>query len=269
MTALIAMHTHSAFCGHAKDPLSAMVDAAEREGVRAMAATEHYPIPDELDPTGHSSMPAADLEAYCAAVIEQRAAHPGMELLLGCELDWLGADETRDLAAEDFDCFDIVLGSVHFIDGWLVNSRKSAHRWAEADVDAVWRRYIELWCDAAASDAPFTAMAHPDVVKKFGYRPSFDMGPYYDRMVEAAVAGGRMIEVNTSGAASPCDEMYPSAALLARFARAGVPCTVGTDAHEAAHIARGVAEAYRYMYAAGYRKLAVPGYGRALRFWDL
>ncbi|MDO4443381.1 MAG: histidinol-phosphatase [Slackia sp.] len=269
MTPLVTMHTHSSFCGHAKDALPTMVEAAVSAGVRFMAATEHFPIPDELDPTGHSSMPADRLEPYCAAVLEQRAAHPDMELLLGCELDWLGSDETRDLSTEDFDRFDIVLGSVHFIDGWLVNSRKSEHRWADADVDAVWRRYIDLWCDAAASSMPFTAMAHPDVVKKFGHRPSFDLSPYYDRMVEAAVAGGRMIEVNTSGAASPCAEMYPAPDLLARFARAGVACTVGTDAHEAAHIARGVHDAYKLMHDAGYRRLAVPGYGREVRFFDL
>ena len=42
MTDLITLHTHSTFCGHAKDPLAAMVDAASRAGVRVMAATEHY-----------------------------------------------------------------------------------------------------------------------------------------------------------------------------------------------------------------------------------
>lgn len=269
MTELVAMHTHSSFCGHARDPLADMVAAAQAAGVRVMAATEHYPIPDALDPTGHSSMSADRLEDYCAAVVEQRAAHPAMELLLGCELDWLGPCETRDLDAAAFECFDIVLGSVHFIDGWLINSRRTAARWNEINVDEVWKRYIDAWCAAAASDAPFTVMAHPDVVKKFGHRPSFDLDPWYDRMVEAARAGGRMIEVNTSGAYAPCAEMYPSCDLLARFARAGIPCTVGTDAHEAAHVARGICEAYGYMYKAGYRKLAVPGYGRDVRYWDL
>ena len=32
MTDLVTMHTHSTFCGHAKDPLSAVVDAAAQAG---------------------------------------------------------------------------------------------------------------------------------------------------------------------------------------------------------------------------------------------
>lgn len=269
MTDLVTLHTHSTFCGHALDDLSAMTDAAAAAGVRVMAATEHYPIGEALDPSAHSSMPRERLEQYCAAVLGERERHPNMEILLGCELDWLGDDEDRGLGPADFERFDIVLGSVHFVDGWLINGRRHAQRWETADVDAVWRRYIDLWCEAAASDAPFTVMAHPDVVKKFGRYPSFDLAPSYERMAEAAVAGGRMVEVNTSGLFSPCAEMYPAPGLLRAFARAGVACTVGTDAHEAAHVARGVRRAYALMHDAGYRRLAVPGYGGSLRFWDL
>ena len=57
MTDLITLHTHSTFCGHAKDPLGAMVDAASRAGVRVMAATEHYPVNERFDPFKHASMP--------------------------------------------------------------------------------------------------------------------------------------------------------------------------------------------------------------------
>ncbi len=268
MTELITMHTHSTFCGHAKDSLADMAKAAEHAGVAAMAATEHYPI-GRLDPTCHASMPADRLDSYCDAVVAERAQHPDMPLLLGCELDWLGADEDRNLTPEQFERFDIVLGSVHFVDGWLINGRRQAARWETADIDAVWRRYIDLWCEAAASDAPFTVMSHPDVVKKFGHYPTFSLAPAYKRMAQAAAAGGRMIEVNTSGLYAPCAEMYPAVDLLREFERAGVACTVGTDAHEAGHVARGIETAYDIMRAAGYDALAVPGYGRTVRFIDL
>lgn len=265
----ITMHTHSTFCGHAKDSLSAMVDAAWEAGVRDMAATEHYPIGDALDPSHHSSMPVEMLAPYRAAVMAERARRPEMRILLGCELDWLGADDDRSFSAGAFDDFDIVLGSVHFLDGWLINSRREQDRWERVDVDEVWRRYIDAWCEAAASPMPFTVMAHPDVVKKFGRYPSFDLVPHYRRMAEAARAGGRMVEVNTSGRFSPRAEYYPALALLAEFARAGVACTVGTDAHEAAHVARDAQRAYAYMRRAGYRRVAVPGYGKTVRFVDL
>lgn len=254
---LVTMHTHSTFCNHATDTLQDMVEAAAQAGITTMAATEHYPVPDAIDTPRHASMPHDRLESYIAAVHEQQDRHPNIELLLGCELDWLGPDEERDLSAASFEAFDIVLGSVHFIDKWLFNSSKFKERWNEVDVDALWLRYIDLWCEAATSDWPITVMAHPDVIKKFGHYPRFDLAPHYERMAEAAAAGGRMVEVNTSGRFHPCTQYYPAPDLLRAFRRAGVACTVGTDAHRATHIARDILEAYDYMHAAGYRSVTV------------
>lgn len=269
MTDLITLHTHSSFCGHAKDSLEAMVEAASRAGVRVMGATEHYPVKERFDPFKHASMPVERLESYCQAVLDEREQHPELELLLGCELDWLGEDEDRDLRTKDFDRFDIVLGSVHFVDGWLINSTRTKERWHEVDVDAIWMRYIDLWCEAATSTMPFTVMSHPDVIKKFGYYPSFDLVPHFERMAQAALDGGRMIEVNTSGKYAPCAQYHPSPEMLEVFARAGVDCTVGTDAHRAADIVRDVREAYAYMYSAGYRRVAVPHVGRDVSYMEL
>ena len=101
-------------------------------------------------------------------------------------------------------------------------------------------------------------MSHPDLAKKFGYYPSFNLERLYNEMAEAARAGGRMVEVNTSGAYYACAEMFPAPGLLAAFCRAGVPCTVGTDAHVPANVARDIEKAYRLMYEAGYRTVTVP-----------
>lgn len=267
---LITLHTHSSFCGHATDSLSDMVQAAEDAGIAVMAATEHYPLSRSFKEASHASMPAERLEEYKAAVRAEREKHPGMELLVGCELDWLGNDEDRDLKPDDFADFDVVLGSVHFIDRWLLNSSRYLDAWNAADVDALWTAYVDAWCEAATSSMPFTVMAHPDVIKKFGHYPrSLDMGALYGRMAEAAVAGRRAVEVNTSGMFSPCAQYYPAPELLSEFCRAGVPCTVGTDAHCTAHIARHVREAYAYMHAAGYREVAVPLVGGGMRMMPI
>ena len=67
-----------------------------------------------------------------------------------------------------------------------------------------------------------------------------------------------MVEVNTSGSYYACKEMFPAPALLEAFRRAGVPCTVGTDAHTPANVARDIEQAYRLMAQAGYRTVTVP-----------
>ena len=267
---LITMHSHTTFCGHAKDSLEDMVAAAHAAGISAMAITEHYPLDPAFDPTdGLCSMLPEKLDAYKDAVRVIRAQYPDMELLLGCELDWLGNAETRNLTADDFADFDIVLGSVHFMDDWLFNSSAFQDGWETHDIDEVWRRYIDLWCDAAVSDRPFTVMAHPDVLKKFGQLPSFDLTDSYERMAEAAAAGNRLIEVNTSALRYPYSEFCPAPALLEAFCRAGVGCTVGTDAHNAGVVAADITKAYAYMYEAGYREVSAVTRGRGVRTFSI
>ena len=121
------------------------------------------------------------------------------------------------------------------------------------------RRYGELWCEAASNASlPYDAMSHPDLAKKFGYYPSFSLERLYGEMAEAARAGGRMVEVNTSGGYYACAEMFPAPGLLAAFCRAGVPCTVGCDSHDPVNVARDIERAYGLMYEAGYRSVTVP-----------
>ena len=104
-------------------------------------------------------------------------------------------------------------------------------------------------------------MSHPDLPKKFAFYPQFPLDALYQRMAEAVAAGGRMIEVNTSGTYYACKEMFPAPQLLRAFCRAGVPCTVGTDAHTPAHVARDIERAYALMRDAGYRQVTVATLG--------
>lgn len=256
---LVNTHAHTGYTGHGSGTVEGLVAAASQAGLATIAVTEHYPLSAALDPNSYLSMSVDRLDDYLADIDRARAAYPALEVLSGCELDYLGAEEDRDLAHADFSSFSIVLGSVHFVDGWAFDDPNDRGPWEEPGAaDRIWRRYFELWCEAVSAPGPITVMAHPDLAKKFAYYPTYDLAPLYDRAAEACAASGRMIEVNTSGLTYACAEMFPAPALLAAFARAGVECTVGTDAHCAAHVARGIEDAYRMMYEAGYRVVTVP-----------
>lgn len=256
---LVNTHAHTGLCGHGEGTVDELVRAARAAGISTLAVTEHYPLTPAFDPLAYLSMPKESIGRYLRELEDARAAYPDIEIVFGTELDWLGDYEDRALSAEDFAPFACVLGSVHFVDAWAFDDPAQRDRWDEPGAaDVIWRRYFETWCDAAASDAPFTVMAHPDLAKKFGYYPSFDVTPLYRQAAEAARAGGRMVEVNTSGSYYACKEMFPAPALLVEFRRAGVPCTVGTDAHVPANVARDIAAAYRLMAQAGYETVTVP-----------
>lgn len=256
---LINTHSHTGFCGHGEGSVDELVSAAVAAGITTLGITEHYPLSDAFDPTAYLSMPSSRIEEYLAAIEAAREDNPGIELITGCELDWLGADEDREIAEASLAPFRLILGSVHFVDAWPFDDPSQRGRWDEPDApDQIWKRYFDLWCEAVLSDMPFHVMAHPDLSKKFNRYPTYDVAPLYEHAAEAAAESGRMVEVNTSGSYYACKEMFPSPQLLSAFCRAGVPCTVGTDAHTPAHVARDIPAAYRLMYEAGYRTVTVP-----------
>lgn len=256
---LINTHSHTSFCGHGEGTVEELVAAAEAAGITTLAVTEHYPLSKAFDPVAYLSMAPERVDEYLDAIAAAQAAHPKVEVIAGCELDYLGADEDRTLTRSDFDRFALVLGSVHFVDTWPFDDPAQRDRWEEPGAaDSIWNRYFDLWRDAVSSDMRFDVMSHPDLAKKFNYYPSYAVQPLYERAAEACAAAGRMVEVNTSGNYYACKEMFPAPALLAAFCRAGVPCTVGTDAHVATNVARDIREGYRLMYEAGYRKVTVP-----------
>lgn len=257
---LVNTHCHCVYSGHGVGSVAEYAQAADAAGLTTLAFTEHYPLSAAFDPDQYLSMRPEYVERYLAEIEEARAAHPHIEFIVGTEMDYLGSLEDRVIAEADLAPYRFKLGSVHFIDGWAFDDPAQKARWEEPGApDAIWRRYGELWCQAASDRAnPYDCMAHPDLAKKFGYAPSFDREPLYEAMAEAARAGERMVEVNTSGGYYACAEMFPAPALLAAFCRAGVPCTVGCDSHDPANVARDIRAAYDLMYQAGYRSVTVP-----------
>lgn len=259
MLELVSCHTHTVYSGHGEGSVDELVRAAAEAGVTTLAVTEHYPLTEAWDPDHTVSMSREQERSYLDDIAAARCLHPGIDIVCGCEVDWLGDGEDRLFDESSWESYRWILGSVHYIDGWAFDDPDLVDTWRmHGSVDDIWLRYFELWCDAASSSMPFDAMSHPDLVKKFGFRCSFDPAPLYERAAEAAAAAGRMVEVNTSGAFCPCAEMYPALDLLKAFCRAGVECSVGSDAHTPLNVVRGIEDAYRLMREAGYRFVTVP-----------
>lgn len=264
---LVNTHCHSRFCGHGEGEIEDYATIASEKGLTTLAFTEHYPLSERFDPREYLSVKEEDMPKYINDVLAARERHPEIDILLGVEMDYLGDLEDRDIKQSDLDPFDLILASVHFVDGWAFDDPDDRDRWNEPGApDEIWNRYVELWCEVA-SDKDYRAevMSHPDLAKKFAYYPTFSLEPKYRMMAEAAAAGGRMIELNTSGQYYACKEVFPAMPLLSEFAKAGVPCTIGADAHKPELVARDVDKAYKTLYDAGYRKITVPTKNRGRR----
>jgi histidinol-phosphatase (PHP family) len=253
---MINMHAHTDRCGHASGTPSDLVEAAARAGVTVLAFTDHLPLPHEFE--REYAMAAEELEEYVhdVSLARDRGAQIGVEVLMGIEADWLPEHpgHVEELLAEHD--FDLVLGSVHFLDGWAFDDPRLIDHYAGVDVDALWARYFEVLAEAANSSL-YDVMAHPDLIKKFGFMPREDPEPLYHRTAAQLALAGVAIEVNTAGLRKPCAEIYPTAALLKACRAAGVPATIGTDAHSPGEIAAGLAEGYDALRQAGYESVTV------------
>lgn len=95
---LVTQHTHTDMTNHGHAPIEELVARAHRVGITNIAVTEHYPLTPQVDPRDYVSMHADRLPEYFERILAQRAKYPDMEVLVGCELDWLGQGEDRAFA---------------------------------------------------------------------------------------------------------------------------------------------------------------------------
>jgi histidinol-phosphatase (PHP family) len=245
-------HTHTPLCRHAEGVPEAFVDAAIAAGLTEYGISDH--APQRPEPFDDWRMLEAELPEYFAW-IEQARAHGGSRIPIraGMECDWLdgGEDWIADLASR-FD-WDYLIGSVHYLGDWDFDNPKWLGRWAGSDVEAVWTHYWKTYARMAESGL-FDILGHPDLVKKFSFRPAGDLARFYEPAVDAIAAAGCAIELNTAGWHKPCAEAYPAPGFLELACSAGVPLVISSDAHAPQEIARDFAQAAGLAMAAGYRE---------------
>jgi histidinol-phosphatase (PHP family) len=189
-----------------------------------------------------------DVDAYCAALLEARAA--GLPVLVGVEMDWIPGRRDEIAAFLEGRPFDIVLGAVHWLDQLAVD-HPDYLAWERHDAAAVWAHYLEELV-AAAGSGLFDVLAHPDLPKVFGHALPAELNGRLDAAIEAIAASGIVVECSSAGLRKAPRELYPEPGLLARFRAAGVPATLASDAHRPEDVARDYSTAVAALRGAGY-----------------
>jgi histidinol-phosphatase (PHP family) len=248
------------------------VEHAAAEGITELAFTEHLYRCVESEPVlGNIWERAADpqtranserdlradrtmsLERYVEVV--ERAKDAGLPVLLGLEVDFF--PDTIDAVLELIEPypFDILLGSIHWIDGWWFDRIHSIHEWMNRSHRLIYERFFELQSELAASGT-VDVITHPDRVKYLGHRLSEEPIDLYRRFIDAAVRGGTAMEVNTGGLRHPAHEIYPSSTLLRMAREAGLDITFASDGHNPEQAGWGLDLARAEAWAAGFTQRA-------------
>lgn len=231
------------------DLLASYCDAATDRGIDQIAITEHSHrftrVAREVRPHWERSRsgPLADatdhvldvegggdLDAYVGALVD--AQRRGLPLLVGLEVDHLpGAGEAMAAVLADYP-FDVLLGSVHWLDAWLFDDYFTptfAREWQTRDASDVWSHYVDSVIELARSGY-VDVLAHLDVIKVAGHRPP-DIEDHMHRLIEALSETDIVIEFSSAGFRKPADETYPALDVLDRLVDAGLGLTTASDAH--------------------------------------
>lgn len=251
-------HIHTRRCGHAAGAPGAYVAAARAAGLKEIGFADHIPmywLPEaERDPG--LAMREEELAEYVAEVARLREENPDLTIRLGIEADFLPGQTEKLAAVLSKFPFDYVIGSVHYIDGWGFDHPDKLAGYGMRDIREIYNDYFLLLQEAARSGL-FDIVAHPDLVKKFGYRPEGDLRPWYEETAAVFAAGGVCVEVNTAGLRAPVGEIYPALDFLKACRERNVPATAGSDAHAPAQVGYAWEQALEWLQAAGYREAAV------------
>lgn len=247
-------HIHTNRCGHAIGSIEEYVIRAIEMGLREIAFTDHHPLFDVLRP--ELTMSIKELPKYIEEVISVNEMYPEIDVLLGIEVDYIpGKEREIDLCLALYP-YDIILGSVHFLDGWAFDSPYETNRYDGLDLKAFWSSYYGTLSDAVRTGL-FDVVAHPDLAKKFGYRIDWESEK---EMVHGLLSEMKRkdmaLEVNTAGLRWPSGEIYPSGRVLEMANSMGISITIGSDAHCPEDICRDFSTAASAIESAGYREIA-------------
>jgi histidinol-phosphatase (PHP family) len=256
-------HVHTARCGHATGLDEVLVEAAIERGLGAVAFTDHAPfywLPVEQRDPG-LAMSGEELPRYVDDVLALAERYRGrIDVLLGVEADYVPGHEEGLVRFLEGHPFDVVLGSVHFVDGWLVDAPSSLARLdaGQDEVDRVWARYGELLMAAAASGL-FDVLTHIDLPKKFGHRASLPFAGRQKEVVDAVAASSCAVELSSAGRRRPVGEDYPAPELFRDLISRGVPFVLASDAHSPAEVGYAFDDLVRTARAEGVNEVSMFG----------
>jgi histidinol-phosphatase (PHP family) len=232
LPSLADYHTHTPLCRHAEGEPLDYAKQARSLGLAEIGFSDHSPA--QNDDFDDWRMRLSEFPHYLEKVAEARASVPEIPIRLGLEVDYLegrGAAEWIETLSK-MAKYDYLIGSVHYIaPGWDIDNPKWIGRWASSgEVDEIWTSYWEIYTRCIRSGF-FDILAHPDLPKKFGYRPKVDLNRFYEPAIQAALDSDVVIEINTAGWRKECAEQYPARGFLELMHEAGVPLVISSDAH--------------------------------------
>ncbi|WMJ82831.1 histidinol-phosphatase HisJ family protein [Oscillospiraceae bacterium LTW-04] len=244
-------HTHSHHSFDGSETIQTMCEAAIKAGLRGIAVTDHcdlgaYVVSDWRE----------RLSAAAAEIKQVRALFKGrLKLFHGVELGQATHDMTMAQQVLALFDYDVVLGSLHNLyqteDFYFLQKKTN-------DQKVLLGRYFAEMLQLAKTDT-FDVLAHITYAYRYmGYGkevpPVQNFEPQLRELFTTLAKNGKALELNTSGLyRNPKARAMPDLWELKLFKECGGEMVVlGSDAHIATNIGRGIVEGQALLRAAGF-----------------
>ena len=250
-------HLHTSHSTDSDEPMENMILKAIELGLTQICFTEHmdmdYPS-EEGDPEGQFLV---NTDSYLFDLIRYKEKYADkIKILFGIELGLqphLSRENARYIKEYDF---DFVIASSH------VCNKRDPYLPSFYDgrtEEEAYREYFSSILDNLKCFSNFDVYGHLDYVVRYG--PNQDRNYSYekykdilDRILETLLEKEKGIEINTGGLKRGILEPHPCAGILKRYRELGGEIiTVGSDAHDTAHIADEFKRAGKILTECGFK----------------
>jgi histidinol-phosphatase (PHP family) len=242
-------HTHPQ--GHrvqryTQELLQPWADSARRSGLKDIAFTDH----DRY----HAGIDFDEINRL-------RERNPDLRVRAGIELDNDPAHSAagRKWIEKNWDKLDFVLGSVHFLertDQMFDSVPDGAAQFEGRNIDEMYADYFRRLRELIASGL-VDSLAHLDLIKIHGHRPTADIGTLVNETLELIRARNLAVELSTAGWRKPVNELYPSDAIIELAMAKGIPFSTASDAHSHVQLGENFANLAGKMAEIGIRQVCI------------
>ena len=228
--------------------LQPWADSARRLGLTDIAFTDH----DRY----HGGIDFDEIDRL-------RERNPDLQIRAGIEMDNdpVHSGASRQWIEKNWNRLDFVLGSVHFLeraDQMFDSVPNGAEQFEDRNIDEIYTDYFRRVRELIATGLVDT-LAHLDLIKIHGHRPTADIGTLVTQTLEFIRARDLAIELSTAGWRKPVNELYPSDSIIELAMEKGIPFTTASDAHSHVQLGENFANLAHKMSEIGIRKVCIFG----------
>lgn len=256
-TAPADYHMHSNVSPDGGASMEDMCLAAIQQGLREIALTDHFELFRPNVPDNPFDVPY--LEDYFDRLTRCRARYADrLRIRAGVEMGQSYLDLALEQKVLRAFPYDYVIGSVHK----LQNTDLGELDYSQTDVHALCLKNLEALYQLA-DQSDFDCMGHLDLIKRYAAFSKInvnlmDYREHVERILKRLIEREKGIEINTSGLRQPAKETLPSFELVQLFrSLGGRILTVGSDAHRAEDVGKGLSAALSIAKEAGFARLTL------------